>query len=120
MNIEEFRECCLSVKGAEECFPFGDDVFVYKVMGKVFTYASVEPKEGRLCANMKCSPERSAELMEHYSDICFGRYSDKKYWITVYLEGDVPDMLIRELIAHAVDEVVKKLPKYKRLEYDNL
>ena len=31
MNIEEFRDHCLSVREAEECFPFGEDTLVYKV-----------------------------------------------------------------------------------------
>ena len=56
--------------------------------------------------------------MERYEGIFFGFYSDKKYWITVYLESDVPDKLIKELINHSVEEVVKKLPKKKRDEYN--
>lgn len=51
MNIEEFREYCLAVKGAEECMPFDNQTLVYKVMGKMFTYVSLQPKDGRFCAN---------------------------------------------------------------------
>ena len=49
-----------------------------------------------------------------------GPFSDKKHWITVYLEGDVPDKLIKELISHSVEEVLKKLPKKKQEEYKNM
>lgn len=49
-----------------------------------------------------------------------GTFSDKKHWITVYLEGDVPDKLIKELISHSVEEVIKKLPKKKQEEYRNM
>ena len=46
-------------------------------------------------------------------------YKDKKYWITVELESDVPDELVKRLISHSVDEVVKKMPKSKqRLYYE--
>lgn len=38
-------------------------------------------------------------------------------WNTVYLDSDVPDTLIRELIQHSVDEVIKKLSKKKQKEY---
>ena len=36
MNIELFREYCLSKKGVEETLPFGPETLVYKVMGKMF------------------------------------------------------------------------------------
>ena len=91
MNIEEYRDYCLSLKGSEECFPFGDDTLVYKVLGKVYTYAGLNPKDGRFIANMKCDTAWSAELME----------------------------LVKRLISHSVDEVVKKMPKSKqRLYYE--
>lgn len=120
MDIETFREYCLSVKGAEECLPFDDTTLVYKVMDKMFTYAPLRTKDGLFLANMKCDPVKSAELMEQYAGIYFGPHSDKKYWITVRLESDVPDALIRKLILHSVDEVIRKLPKYKQAQYRSL
>ena len=45
MNIEELREYCLS-KGATECMPFDEDTLVFKVMGKMFTYTGLRPKNG--------------------------------------------------------------------------
>ena len=39
MNIEEYREYCLSIKGATESFPFGENTLVYKIMDKMFTFA---------------------------------------------------------------------------------
>ena len=120
MNIEEYRDYCVGLKGAEECFPFGYDTLVYKVLGKMFTYAGLEPRDGRFIANMKCDTEWSAELMERYSGITFGYHSDKKYWITVELESDVPDELIRRLISHSIDEVVKKMPKKAQRFYRDM
>lgn len=118
MNIEDFREYCLSVKGATESFPFDEHTLVFKVMDKMFAYAPLQPREGRFWTNMKCATDKSAELMERYEGILFGCHSDKKYWITVYLESDVPDKLIKELINHSVEEVIKKLPRKKREEYE--
>ncbi len=37
MNIEDYREYCLSVKGATECMPFDKHTLVFKVMDKMFT-----------------------------------------------------------------------------------
>lgn len=120
MNIEDYREYCLSVKGATECMPFDEHTLVFKVMDKMFTFATLRPKNGRFWADMKCNPDKSEELIEQYEDISWGPFSDKKHWITVYLEGDVPDKLIKELISHSVEEVLKKLPKKKQEEYKNM
>ena len=38
MNIEEYREYCLSIKGATESFPFGENTLVYKIMDKMFAF----------------------------------------------------------------------------------
>lgn len=117
MNIEDFREYCLSVKGATEGFPFDEHTLVFKVMEKMFAFASLRPKEGRFWADMKCKPEKAIELIEQYNGICFEPFSDKRHWITVYLEDDVPSHLIKELIDHSVEEVINKLPKKKQQEY---
>lgn len=117
MNIEEFREFCLSIKGSSECFPFDEDVLVFKVMEKMFVYGSLAPKDGRFRFSMKCSPERSVELREHYSGIVKGEHTASNLWNAIYLDSDVPDDLLKELIQHSVDEVIKKLSKKKQEEY---
>lgn len=120
MNIEEARESCLAIKGASESFPFGDDTLVYKVMGKMFAYMGLESKDGEFWLNLKCNPEKAIELREQYTGIFPGYHSNKKYWNSIVLESDVPDSLIKELIQHSVDEVIKKLPKTKQTEYKDL
>lgn len=120
MNIEDYREYCLSIKGVTEGMPFDKFTLVYKVMNKMISFAPLNPKEGRFWADVKCDPDKSAELMERYKGIYFGPYTDKKYWITILLESDVLDELIKELINHSVDEVIKKLPKKKQEEYRNM
>lgn len=117
MNIEELRDYCLSVRGASESFPFDDTVLVFKIMGKMFAYIGLEPRDGCFRVEMKCDPERTLELRERYDGIGPGHFSSSLLWNAVRLDGDVPDNLIKELIAHSVDEVVKKLPRAKRKEY---
>ncbi|MDR0431422.1 MAG: MmcQ/YjbR family DNA-binding protein [Tannerellaceae bacterium] len=117
MNIEEFRESCLSVKGATESLPFlGHNVLVFKVMEKMFAYIPLEPKDGIFRANLKCDPERSIELREKYNGITSTDFKTP-LWNLVTLDNDLPDDLIKELIQHSADQVIKKLPKYKREEY---
>ena len=117
MNIEEFREYCLSIKGSTESLPFlKHNVLVFKVMGKMFAYIPLEPKDGVFRADLKCHPDRSVELRERYDGITKTDFNTW-LWNLVTLESDVPDELIKELIRHSVDEVIKKLPKKKREEY---
>lgn len=118
MNIEEFREYCISIKGAAESFPFlSNTVLVFKVMDKMFTYVDIAPKDGQFNASMKCDPEKSEELRERYTGITYGQHTRSSLWNSVYLNSDVPDTLIKELIDHSVSEVIKKLSKKKQEEY---
>jgi len=119
MNIEELRNHCLAVKNVEECTPFGDDVLVYKIMNKMFAFFPLNPKDNNHFAVMKCDPDKTVELREKYKGVTKGFYAgDNLMWNSVYIQQDVPDALIVELIAHSVEEVVKKLPKKKREEYE--
>jgi len=69
---------------------------------------------------MKCDPERSDALRERYEGVVKGVHTASNLWNAVYLESDVPDDLIKELVQHSVDEVIKKLPKKKQQEYNDL
>lgn len=117
MNIEELRDYCLSIKGSSECTPFDEVTLVFKVMGKMFAYVGLKPKDGIFKVNMKCDPERSVDLRERYNGVSGGTHTRSLMWNSVCLESDVSDSVIRELIRHSVDEVIKKLPKKKQEEY---
>lgn len=109
MNIEEFRDYCLSKKGVTESFPFDEQTLVFKVMNKMFALTGLERIPA--AANLKCDPEWSLELREEYHDVIAGYHMSKKHWNTVTLEGDLDDDFIIELIDHSYDLVVAKLKK---------
>lgn len=118
MNIEELRDHCLAIKNVEECTPFGKDVMVYKIMNKMFAFFSLYPKEGEYFVVLKCDPEKTVELRERYQGVTKGFYAGNSLmWNSVYIEKDLPDALIVELIEHSVEEVIKSLPKKKQEEY---
>ena len=62
MDLETFREYCLSKRQVEEGTPFGEDVLVFKVAGKIFALASLEAIPVR--ANLKCDPDWALELRD--------------------------------------------------------
>ena len=117
MNIEELRELCLTVPGSTESIQMThDEVVAFKVMDKVFAATALAPRDGRFVVHLKCAQERIAELRERYAGITATPFKTHP-WNYVYLESDVPDALIVELIHHSVEEVVKNLPRSKREEY---
>ena len=112
MNVETIREYCLSKKGVTESFPFDDVSLVMKVLDKMFALIDLE---GANSISLKCDPERAIELREHYAGI-EGAY----HWNGVYFDRDVDDKLIKELVDHSYEEVIKKFTKKLRAEYDAL
>jgi len=109
MNIEEFRDYCLSKKYVTECFPFDETTLVFKVANKMFTLSSLDHQPIKV--NLKCDPERVLELREEYSDIIEGFHMNKKLWNTITIEGGLSHDFIKELVDHSYDLVVKGLTK---------
>jgi len=99
------------MKGVTESFPFGEDTLVFKVMGKIFVLVSLEDKS----MNLKCDPEKAIALREEYPDVIPGYHMNKRLWNTVYLQGAVPEKLMRQWINESYELVVDSLPlKWKR------
>ncbi|SHE86367.1 MmcQ/YjbR family DNA-binding protein [Dysgonomonas macrotermitis] len=121
MNIEDFREYCLSFKGTSESFPFLDkNILVFKVMDKMFVYGSIFPKDGKIRMSMKCNRDYSVELRDKYSGVQTGDHTRDLSWNSIYIESDIPDTLIKELVAHSLQEVINGMTKKKQAEYNNL
>lgn len=64
MDLESFREYCLRKPNATEEMPFGPDVLVFKVGGKMFALAALD--EVPATANLKCDPDLALELRDRY------------------------------------------------------
>lgn len=112
MNIQQLYEFCQAKKGVTEHFPFDEDTLVFKVGGKMFCLASLKRfEEGEPFLNLKCNPERALELREQYEAIKPGYHMSKVHWNSVYLNGDVSNKLVVELINHSYDLVFNSLTK---------
>lgn len=122
MNIEQLRDFCIHKKGVTEHFPFDDVTLVFKVMNKMFALSGLDRWErGDESVNLKCDPEKSEELRGEYEGINPGFHMSKKHWNTITINtSDVSDDLVRELINHSYDLVVKGLTKKAKIELDNL
>ena len=118
MDIEYFREYCLSKKGCEETFPFDEVTLVFKVMGKMFALVPLDNEVAS--TNLKADPDWSVELRESHFQITPGFHMNKKHWNTVLLEDGLDDKLILKMIDHSYDLVVSKLTKKDKEILQNL
>ena len=118
MNIEEFREYCISKKGVTEEFPFDEVTLVFKVMGKMFALTGLD--EDIPSYNLKCYPERALELRERYNAVHPGYHMNKKHWNTIFSDATITKKLLQSWIDHSYDLVVNKLTKAQQKELNLL
>lgn len=111
MDIEALRDFCLSFPEVSEGFPFGEDYLVFKVLGKMF--ALINLNSIPITLNLKCHPTLALQLREQYPSITAGYHMNKTHWNTISTEGISP-MLLRKMITHSYEQVVKRLPKAQR------
>ena len=103
-DVEQLRNFALSLPETTEETPFGPEVAVYKVAGKMF--GTLSPDDVPVPMNLKCDPERAIELRDRHEAILPGYHMNKKHWNTVTLDGSLRDDLVIELIRHSYDLVV--------------
>jgi predicted DNA-binding protein (MmcQ/YjbR family) len=109
VDIEQLSSYCLSKPAVEETLPFGPDVLVYKVAGKVFLLCPLDTEQ--LQFNVKCDPDLAIELREQYSCIQPGYHMNKKHWNTIIVDGSIPAKQLKEWIDHSYNLVADSLPK---------
>lgn len=107
MDLEGFREYCLRKPGATEEMPFGPDVLVFKVGGKMFALTSLERFPA--AANLKCDPDLALDLRDQYEQVTPGYHMNKKHWNTVEIDSGIPDVELRKMIDHSYDLVARKV-----------
>lgn len=124
MNIEDFRNYCLAFKGVTEKMPFGKatseydrNLLVFSVLDKWFCFVNIDVFD--FC-DIKCNPELIENLKERYDGIRPGYHMNKKHWISVYFNRDVPDNMIMELVRQSYDIVVNSLTRKQREELNKL
>jgi predicted DNA-binding protein (MmcQ/YjbR family) len=109
---DQVLDLCSSQPGAVEDYPFGDDVAVFKVGGKMFALVPLTGEPGSV--NLKCDPEWALELRTIYPAVRPGYHQNKRHWNTVELDGTIDDDELREMIDHSYQLVISGLPQSQR------
>lgn len=112
MTLTLLREFLLSQPGATEDTPFGPEILVYRIAGKMF--ALVDWQAEPLTINLKCEPELALLLREIHPEVKPGWHMNKQHWNTVTLSEGLSDDLWQGWIVHSYERVVAGLPRAKR------
>lgn len=109
MNIEEFRDFCLSMEGVTEKTPFGkfakryDSILVFYVLEHMFCFIDID---NFTFVNIKSIPAEIEELREHYCSVTNPLNQSMKHWIQLNFNGDIPNDTIYMLVTRAY-EIIK-------------
>lgn len=106
MNLDWIRRICMSFPKATEHVQW--ESLVFKVAGKIFAIAALEPREHLL--SFKCTQENFAELTE-IPGIVQGPYLARRQWVALESEDALPADELRRRLRTSYDLVVAKLPK---------
>jgi predicted DNA-binding protein (MmcQ/YjbR family) len=112
MDQHELKAQCLALPGASEEFPFGDEVSVFKVEGKMFAACHLDGDPLQL--SVKCDPELAVQLRAAYPAIAPGYHLNKRHWNTITIDGSLSDDMVTDLLGDSYDLVVASLPKARR------
>ena len=121
MNIEEFREYCLSLPDVTEATPFEKfsrgkfldkpsgraerTILVFYVNSHMFCYFNVDEFSN---ITIKCNTIEMVELKEQYQAIGEPFNGNKRYWISVQPNMDLPDEGLKELVRKSYEIVKSK------------
>ncbi len=112
MNAAELRDYCLSLPGSDELFPFGPEISVFKVAGKIFALCRFS--EHPLRISLKCDPSLAEQLRKTHPAVIPGYHLNKRHWNTVIIDGSIPDQMILDLVEDSYDLILSKLPRARR------
>jgi predicted DNA-binding protein (MmcQ/YjbR family) len=92
--------------------PFGPDVLVFKVLNKMF--ALVAWQADPITLSIKASPMDVIILQQQFTAVKPGYHLNKKHWITVTLDGSMPDDELKAIIDESYALVIGKISQSDR------
>jgi predicted DNA-binding protein (MmcQ/YjbR family) len=86
---------------------------IYKVMGKMFAILSIRGIEA---VSLKCDPHLAEVLREQYAGVGHRYHLDRRHWISVSLDADVPAEAVERLAGQSYDLVRAGLTRKQQAE----
>jgi predicted DNA-binding protein (MmcQ/YjbR family) len=85
------------------------EAFQYKLKDKLVAYSA--DYKGRPIITLKGDPFQNEILRQKYHDITAGYHMNKDWWNTVYLDGKVPESVVKEMIDVSYGLILKGFSK---------
>ncbi len=115
MNIEQVREYCLTLPGVTEDSPYGPDMIVFRIEGKIFLHLPLEYADPRI--SIKLPPEKGLELRECHHAVRAAYHLNKVHWNDIFIENTFSSHQIQDWILESYHLVLKNLPKRIKAKY---
>jgi predicted DNA-binding protein (MmcQ/YjbR family) len=107
--LDWVRAFCLSLPHTTEDVQWEHDL-LFRIAGKMFCVANLEPGMSPTKIAFKCTPEKFAELVE-IDGIIPAPYMARNHWVAMLDMNALRQPEIKELIQASYQMVLEKLPK---------
>ena len=107
-TLDQIGEWCHQMPGASLDHTFGPETDVHRVGDKIFAMVNTDDPG---FVTLKAPPEEVQALLDQYDGTRPGYYMNKRHWITVDLNRDVPVDELPALIADSYRLVFSSLSK---------
>ncbi len=115
LSIDWIRAICMALPHVTETVQWGDNL-VFKVGGKIFVIAPLEPTKVSL--SFKCTKEEFDELVER-TGIIPAPYLARAHWVSLEEASAMPKAEVKRRLEEAHSIVYSGLPKKTRAELEN-
>ena len=107
MTRRELTDFCLGYTGAYDDHPFDDGLTsnswtALRHRGNTKCFAFIHERGG-LSINLKCEPMRGDFLRQEFPAITPAYHMNKRHWITVPVDSEVPWNFITAMIEHSFE-----------------
>ena len=113
MTKRELIDYCLTYPAVYEDYPFDETTALVRHSGNKKMFALVDFLNGRLHITLKCNPIKADFLRQIFESVVPGYHMNKEHWNTVYIDGDVPESELNEMIQHSYDLTKPKIRRGK-------
>lgn len=115
-SFAELHDRLTAFPGAVLDHPFGPEVSVYKLKGKVFAMMVQGDEAPRL--TLKTDPHLAEVLRESYPAVRPGYHTNKRHWNTIHLEVPLDEEVLWNMIEASYELVRGALPRAVRAELE--
>lgn len=110
MKYQWIDEYCLSKKKAVKEYKVEWEATRYLIGNKMFVLLGQDNTKKEVIT-LKSDPDFAVYLRGKYKDVIPGYYMNKQHWNSVYLSGNVPDDVLKDLIDKSYQLVFNSLTK---------